>query len=420
MEKRKNKISELIEKILLVLILAMILSNGNKISIFSTKLKITILILSLVLLIFNKKIKLKYIFMGWVIFIIINALSLTYTIDLKEGQILLLTISYAVPLIQYNFNKKYMMIFFEVFENIVLFGAITIIISKFWNDFPLVFCNKIFIENAVIAIKSETKGNAFSGIFATNGNAAFLTAIAIDIAGCKYTIKKQKKEIIYLIIYTIALILTNKRALLLIPFISLFIVIKTNKKEKITVKKFMIAFVSIILIIAFYNNLTNIAVFKRFSTDDDNRRGDFRKYCIEMFNDKPILGYGLGSFNKYITDDGYRVYSETNPSGIWIYHAHNVFLQVLAETGIIGLGIYLCLVIAPIKKYFDYMKNNEKEKNDQTNINIAIAIQLTFLIYCLTGNPLYMKEQIIVYLLSVSFFYSVINNKVQEEKIDKV
>lgn len=57
----------------------------------------------------------------------------------------------------------------------------------------------------------------------------------------------------------------------------------------------------------------------------------------DMAADHPVLGVGWGAF-KYI----YPVYNEfIQEAGITIYHAHNMFFNILAETGWIGLMFYL-------------------------------------------------------------------------------
>ena len=55
----------------------------------------------------------------------------------------------------------------------------------------------------------------------------------------------------------------------------------------------------------------------------------------EMFQDYPVLGVGAGNF-----DSAYRAYhlkGWEHPRG----HAHNVYLNALAETGVLGLAAYL-------------------------------------------------------------------------------
>jgi O-antigen ligase len=57
-----------------------------------------------------------------------------------------------------------------------------------------------------------------------------------------------------------------------------------------------------------------------------------------MALDHPVFGHGWGSFNFLI--DGYR----DTPTGLDTSYAHNDYLQVFAESGIVGLAFVLWLL----------------------------------------------------------------------------
>ena len=57
--------------------------------------------------------------------------------------------------------------------------------------------------------------------------------------------------------------------------------------------------------------------------------------AIDMARDKPIFGVGLGGYALAYED--YRLINWEHPLG----HAHNYYLNLLAETGIVGLAAYL-------------------------------------------------------------------------------
>ena len=58
-------------------------------------------------------------------------------------------------------------------------------------------------------------------------------------------------------------------------------------------------------------------------------RMDMWEAAIAMFVDHPVLGIGWGAF-KHV----YPVYNELiQEAGIVIFHAHNMYLNILAETG---------------------------------------------------------------------------------------
>ena len=57
--------------------------------------------------------------------------------------------------------------------------------------------------------------------------------------------------------------------------------------------------------------------------------------AIDMARDEPIFGVGLGGYALAYED--YRLINWEQPLG----HAHNYYLNLLAETGIVGLAAYL-------------------------------------------------------------------------------
>lgn len=66
--------------------------------------------------------------------------------------------------------------------------------------------------------------------------------------------------------------------------------------------------------------------------DSDSKRIDIWKSCIKMFLQKPILGLGAGTENVYA--------GLLNTYGIDRSHAHNTYLELLVEGGIVG-GIFV-------------------------------------------------------------------------------
>ena len=66
--------------------------------------------------------------------------------------------------------------------------------------------------------------------------------------------------------------------------------------------------------------------------------------ALEMFKEKPVIGYGYNSFRQeckrfhYINSHSVKNRCSTHP--------HNYIIQLLAETGIIGLILYLLFLMS--------------------------------------------------------------------------
>ena len=102
----------------------------------------------------------------------------------------------------------------------------------------------------------------------------------------------------------------------------------------------------------------------------------------QMFEDRPLLGFGPGSFYfhyKKYTLGRFKTYVSNNPekSGI-----HNYYLMILVEQGLIGLLIFLGLIISIIlygERVYHSLKD-EKEKNYVMACTISTVVICALLI----------------------------------------
>lgn len=109
-------------------------------------------------------------------------------------------------------------------------------------------------------------------------------------------------------------------------------------------KIFSIGLVLIISALAFFSleptSGDRIETMKNFSTEQSvTERFLIWRSSIEMIKDNPILGVGFGNFepeyqSKYILPEARER---------WQGHAHNTYLQLWAENGVIGLGLFCAL-----------------------------------------------------------------------------
>ncbi|MFQ5479459.1 MAG: O-antigen ligase family protein [Candidatus Binatia bacterium] len=90
-------------------------------------------------------------------------------------------------------------------------------------------------------------------------------------------------------------------------------------------------------------------VLERFfdvAQDMENGRWPIWNAALGMFHDRPILGHGWGSFEGL-----YPGYSG-RPTGLYYDHAHNEYLEVLAEAGVVGLGLVAWLVFLFVRRLY--------------------------------------------------------------------
>ena len=76
----------------------------------------------------------------------------------------------------------------------------------------------------------------------------------------------------------------------------------------------------------------------------EGNRLDIWRATIAMAADHPILGHGLGTFEALLP--GYR----PMPTGLFYDHAHNDYLEILAEGGVVGVAVVAAIIIAFVRR----------------------------------------------------------------------
>lgn len=83
------------------------------------------------------------------------------------------------------------------------------------------------------------------------------------------------------------------------------------------------------------------------------------KSSLKMIKDHPIFGMGPGTFD--INCLKYKVPEAVENWGKG-WHAHNIFLHIASENGIIGLAGFLAIITVSFKKYFELKNKIENDK----------------------------------------------------------
>lgn len=93
------------------------------------------------------------------------------------------------------------------------------------------------------------------------------------------------------------------------------------------------------------------------------------KACLQMIKDYPLTGIGFGTLFKHISE--YSTVVKTN-----IEHCHNIYIQSLTETGIIGFGIFSSLIF---KAAATILKNIKTRKDNQIWITAFIILSMALI-----------------------------------------
>ncbi len=221
----------------------------------------------------------------------------------------------------------------------------------------------------------------------------------------------RKNKIIYyflLSIFYTALIICQSRgiwisisltlifAIYIIIKFKLFEIFKRNKRWLI------ILFFTFLIITIIYStdnplNKSAITVPRRaISTFDEqdpsiNTRLLMWKTTFNMIKDKPLLGSGIGTFKmnyldyqaEFLKDNPYYI-KYSGKAG----EAHNEYLQMWAELGVIGLGIFLSIIFIFCNLVWEFLKEEKNSKKKLICWSLILGI-ICFLFHSLFTFPLH-------------------------------
>ncbi|HPH11899.1 MAG TPA: O-antigen ligase, partial [Thermotogota bacterium] len=140
------------------------------------------------------------------------------------------------------------------------------------------------------------------------------------------------------------------------------------------------------------------------STGSFYRRVFEWKTALEMFSESPIYGWGWGSY-KRLSQDFQEKVTEKDPAYFGFYEksaeAHSDLLQMLAETGIIGFGLWVGLLL-----YIGIMGVKQWLTTKNLMILAMFCGWLLIVVHSLTEFPLHMMPSAAIFTVFSGFLVS--------------
>lgn len=291
------------------------------------------------------------------------------------------------------------------FKVMTVFLVLLVFCTILFRFTPNMYSNYIApLFDRMTELRRGYKSGNMAGLtshYSTNG---MYMALAVIIAFCHNLLisnksKKAYKYRIVLLITLFALLITGKRAHLLFAIAAAVVVYyfyKSDKPRGRVLKILLVVTLGIMLVFCVslvYPDL--FSAFSRLISVDDN--GDFTtgrigmwKEAFDYFIDYPVWGIG---FKQFIRIGGLDV--------------HNVFLQLLCETGIVGFLITIIpMAVTAINaiKQLVYVRRKHMYSDcikKQFYLLFSVCYQAFFFMYCLTGNPWYDLPTLFPYMLCV-------------------
>lgn len=273
-----------------------------------------------------------------------------------------------------------------------------------------------FTRDLTVA-NSWTDQNTFGNlirIYSTLRNpnifAAYLT-FNICFAGA-YFIKKRADiyTAINIMLSSICLVLTYSRGGF-VSFVAAMLVLTLLCKDRKV-------FIYTLFMVAFYygydmiENVNRADLGKLLGDSSSLYRLEIWKASFEMFRQNILFGCGPGSVMKLLS------YSTEQIKG-FVSHAHNLEIQLLAETGIVGLSAFGYMVYRGLKNAFRFYALNKNNESSYVAIGFIAAIT-AMLVHGLVDCTLLIPTRSLIFLIYLSLFPAINHKSSKTDKIEAI
>ncbi len=236
--------------------------------------------------------------------------------------------------------------------------------------------------------------------------------------------KKQKFEIYFIgllfILVDVLIFLSGERAAFFFLNLStVFILILIKEYQKFRLITFIIAIICIFILSLNSSNL-NERMFKGPARDMGFIQSSKKpvifsivhdshiRSAYNMFKDQPIFGHGPKMFRVICKDEKYA-------TGITpcTTHPHNFYIQLLAETGVVGfLFLFSALVYVIYKALRQFKSIILRQERPLTDYQVCLLAGILITLWPLTPNGNFFNNWLmVVYSLPIGFYLQSIYSK---------
>jgi O-antigen ligase len=234
-----------------------------------------------------------------------------------------------------------------------------------------------------------------------------------------FVIKKKNTnfEVYYIgglfILIDILIYISGERAsFVFLNLSTLFIIILVKKYQKLRLYTFICALILITGLTYTYDKLAERMIFSTLRSlgviEESQKKNIFTvehdsliRTAYNMFLDKPLFGQGPKMFRVLCKDEKYA--TGVTPCST---HPHNFYLQLLAETGIIGFSfLFSAFVYVLYCAYRQFKSIVLRQKRYLTDYQVCLLAGILVTVWPLTTNGNFFNNWLmIVYSLPVGFY----------------
>ena len=313
------------------------------------------------------------IILSYTIYIGISLLSIIFSENINESIIIFSKyFTYLFALISIFslsllIEKKFILYFLYCSALVLLLESSSIV----YNAIDLVFIQGSEFQRDSFLLRS------FAGNINITAN-----SIVFKMAALYYLMFQTKNlktlsftYIILFLSFSALFILLTRSAFLSSAIITLLFIIWMRKKHIYRSGLILISiFVAFLFVQSSFNQsgqneITDRIASIQINTEDDsiNARLRYYSHAINSIAKNPLTGIGIGTWKLKSIE-----YESTNVSGYTVpFHAHNDFLQIAAEIGLIGFAFYALIFLIPLYTLLTRIFNTKA-----SNLDFLIILML--------------------------------------------
>ncbi len=276
-------------------------------------------------------------------------------------------------------------------------------LKKYINSFlyvVVIMCILLLIGCGFDITKIRYSGTGIIGLDKNYFSQICSFSIVITFCHCKQNFKKR--YILFILLFLLIIIGSGSRKALLSAGLGLLVMYgffyRKNVKKFL---KYIILSTAILIVAIVYLYFTKQELFLRIvngilaflgnnsavSDESATIRMALIERGFELFGEHPILGVGLNNFCHFSGD--------INIYGGYMY-AHNNYIEVLSDFGILGFAIYHTIYIL----FFYRLSKNSKPQNDKFVAALGFSLIILMLVNDIASVSYYLKMYIFMFLLA--------------------